>query len=60
MEFMGSTELQDAALDKLKSQALDADEPEQEDLENFLWDFLEGAQANSEAQDMELAGVVAD
>jgi len=48
MQLVGSTELQDEAIDQIKSAAADKPEPEAENLESFLWDFLEGAQAQAD------------
>eukprot|EP00908_Phaeocystis_cordata_P021984 Transcript_4393.p1 GENE.Transcript_4393~~Transcript_4393.p1 ORF type:complete len:426 (-),score=156.05 Transcript_4393:70-1209(-) len=51
MQLVGSTELQDQAVGHIKSTAPPGPEkePDPEDLESFLWDFLEGAQDKADA-----------
>lgn len=56
MQFLGSTELQDAALQHVRSSAPESPGGDSVELENFFWDFLEGTQANHEAAQASEAG----
>ena len=56
LQFLGSTELQDAALQHVRSSAPESPGGDSVELENFFWDFLEGAQANHEAAQASGAG----
>lgn len=54
LQLVASTELQDEAIDQIKNASgEDKPEPEPENLESFLWDFLEGAQAHADSSDGE-------
>lgn len=53
LQLVDSTELQDRTLQEIKDGArqADAEEPMAEDLDAYLWDFLETSQVLDEAQD---------